>query len=431
MSNSLYYFPTNREDILLILSSINFNFKNTPLNIKVAMGPKQIPYQFNGSIGPNEVMALSGHEKNFPVLIASETKIKKGNLNLSDIHHLVFRSQQEMDDFKFRAIAEFDTESIKSLVNPALFESFAKQEKKMTMIQLQNTENYQSHIVSGLLNLLHVARWKGYDLTTFDHFFQRDENSIRSLIELILDLSGSTYQKNYLTLAIIQTILENGKLSSASLLENIKNKWLDLWAEEAPPSDEMVWFRYMNSIINSTQALNLDKLTDEGGSVFLRAATLLIMSDDLNILKSFNDQSPNIGLKVLNYAAFLIGLKSPLYRRSWVDKKDSVYLLEEFASAVESKRLGKLIQPLKKALYLSQGTFVKFSEVNGTKISVYHIKQSYYRTVLEDNKKQPDSVDIWIFDKQMKRYYVDWVSNPNDEEIEKLVKLFDKVNHRK
>lgn len=214
-------------------------------------------------------------------------------------------------------------------------------------------------------------------------------------------------------------------------MENIKNKWLDLWAEEAPPSDEMVWFRYMNSIINSTQALNLDKLTDEGGSVFLRAATLLIMSDDLNILKSFNDQSPNIGLKVLNYAAFLIGLKSPLYRRSWVDKKDSVYLLEEFASAVESKRLGKLIQPLKKALYLSQGTFVKFSEVNGTKISVYHIKQSYYRTVLEDNKKQPDSVDIWIFDKQMKRYYVDWVSNPNDEEIEKLVKLFDKVNHRK
>ncbi|WP_180112071.1 hypothetical protein [Acinetobacter sp. YH12136] len=427
MSEMMYYFPTNREEVLSILASVSFNFKTTPLHIQVAMASKVTPYQFSESIDiNNEVIALSTNERNFPVLIAFSNKIKKSQINFSEIHYLVFRTEQEKDDFRFRAVSEFDTECINWVVRPELFQPLQKNHQKFTRKDLENAPNYHSRIISGLLNLRHVASWKGFDAVAFDQLFQKDELSIQLLIQLVLDLTGSEIDNKlseHLMMAIIQSILEHGKLNSVGLLQKINDKWSELWGADVPPQDEVIWFKYLTSIINSTQVLNLDKLTDDGGSVFLRAATLMIMSDDLNVLKNFSDQSSRIGTKVLYLAAFLIGLKTSLHRRSWQDKKNAIALIEECAGIVDSKKISKLARLLKNSLYLAQAIWLKSVQVETYKLDIYHMKQRYYRIYAEGIKTQGTSVDVWNYDRTLKAYYVDWVNIPNIDELETLISL--------
>lgn len=337
------------------------------------------------------------------------------------------RTEQEKDDFRFRAVSEFDTESINWVILPELFQTVLKNHKKFNMIDLENGPNYHSRIISGLLNLRHVASWKGFDAVVFENIFQKDESSIQFLIQHILNLTDNTINikvSENLMAAIIHSILEHGKLNSAVLLQKINERWSELWSVDIPPQEEVVWFKYLTSIINSSQVLNLDKLTDDGGSVFLRAATLMIMSDDLNVLKNFSDQSSKIGSKVLYLAAFLIGLKAPLHRRSWQDKKDAISLIEECAAIIDTKKLSKLVKPLKNALYLSQSVQIQTVPMEGCKLAIYHLKQSYYRIYAEGVKLEERPVDVWSFDKNLKAYYVDWVNIPNIEELEKLISLF-------
>lgn len=429
MSVQMYYFPTNREEILSILASVNFNFKTSPTRIPVALTARAIPYQFtDNSTDVNESIPLSSNEKNFPILIATADKIKKNQINFSAIQYLVFRSPQEKDDFRFRAISEFDTESIYCVVKPELFQSLEKNRKKFTMVDLENDQNYHSCIISGILNLKHIASLKGFDPIVFENVFHKDDVSIQFLIQRILNLVEPSLHRestDNLIMAIIHSILEHGKLNSAVLLQKIEDKWLDLWDVEAPPQDEIGWFKYLRSIINSTQVLNLDKLTDDSGSVFLRAATLMVMSDDLNVLQNFCNQSSRIGGKVLYLAAFLIGLKTPLHRRSWQDKKDTIPLIEECAAIIDTKKISKLVKPIKNTLYLAQGILVDTVEQEVCKLDIYHMHQRYYRVYAKDTKLQGSFVDVWNYDKNLNAYYVDWVSCPNMDELEKLIGLFD------
>lgn len=427
MSQLLYYFPTNREEILSILGSVNFNFKTTPLRIQVAVAGKATPFQFTQSIHANELIALSNNERNFPVLIASSNKFKRNQINFSDIHHLVFRTEQEKDAFRFRGVAEFNPECIDGLVQPELFQSLQENNKKFKIIDLENEQNYHTRILSGLLNIWHVAAWRGFDSFVFESIFQKDDLNIQMLIQYILNLDeNETHNElsEHLILAILHSVLKHGQLTSAILLQKITDRWDELWSTDVPPQDEVIWFKYLTSIINSTQVLNLDKLTDDGGSVFLRAATLMIMSDDLNVLKNFSDQSSGIGSKVLYLAAFLIGLKTPLYRRPWQDKKNAIPLIEECAAIIDNRKLTRLLKPLKNALFLSQGILIKTESVEACKLDIYHMNQRYYRVYTEGIKLSEKPVDVWIFDKNLKSYYVDWVSYPNLEDLKKLIGLF-------
>ncbi len=108
------FFPCNREDALLLLGSLCISEFFPIQSIQLPVQTEGLAIISSGLRGSESQLLAAGRSERFPVLVEVKSEVV-GRLprviGYEDIIGLKFQTQAQADDFRFRPVDEFDTET--------------------------------------------------------------------------------------------------------------------------------------------------------------------------------------------------------------------------------------------------------------------------------------------------------------------------------
>lgn len=328
------FFPCNREDALVLLGSLCISEYLPDQTLSLAVQPEGIALVEDGLRGSEELLLNAGRPERFPLLVEVDGCVKSRHprtIGFGQVLGLRFRTQSEADDFRFRPVEEFDTETFGCIAEPTLFGLDG--DSRFAIRSADRTPEMEigriaDRLVAGVQSIVELGEVKTACRSTVARFLcgapeaSQDTEEIdfplacRLLINLGEPESFSRNQR-----AFVSVFASMERPTARELIEGISRFLSDMADEgEAIAHREARWVAVANDAIRSKVALNGDQLSDDG-SVVMRAALLGAVVSNVNALGSFLDIEKPAGPKVTATAAFLIGLKKGIIDSSWSEKK--------------------------------------------------------------------------------------------------------------
>lgn len=342
--NSLFL-PCNREDALLLLGSLCISEFFPDSTVRLALQPEGIALVEQGLRSSEENLINGGQAERFPVLIEVGNHIQHRSprvVTYGDIRGLVFRTQSDAEDFRFRPVDEFDTETFSCRAEESVFGLLGDARFSIRDVQDQsrlNSGRIADRLAAGVHCLLAVGHARpDCRVVIADFLSRKPKNQLSSegvdfaaVADILLDtqskISFSKHQR-----AIVSAFASFDGTSARALIERVANNFLTIpGGENNSERIESRWVEIAGEVLKSRIALNGDHLADDK-SVLLRGALLGLVADKIDSLYSFLDAENPSGPRVTATAAFFVGLKQGILNLSWQEKKANLESLSLLAS---------------------------------------------------------------------------------------------------
>jgi len=336
-STTRMFYPANREDALLLLGGMCLSACFPDNSVALAMREDGLAL-LEGGIRASEESLLNGgkHEK-FPVLIEVDPAHAHDSprvIGYDRIKGLVFRSQVDADDFRFRPVDEFDAETaLGTSVAPECFglsgdPRFSVVTERAAQIRIGYLAD---RLAAGVHTVLELGRQRPDCRGAVTTFLSAHDGSQEGKGELGWDAAwriacdeGATSQLPRTQHVVVSSFLHGEGAGPAALVAAIEDRFsATAGADERSREIENRWSAVARDVIRSRIALDGDRLSDEK-SVLFRAALLALMVDDVDAVRSFLDAEKPAGVRVATNASFLVGIKQGVLSLPWKAKKKHV-----------------------------------------------------------------------------------------------------------
>ncbi|WP_145979473.1 hypothetical protein [Ramlibacter tataouinensis] len=317
--------PCNRESALLVLGSLCASDAiSAETDLPIDQGRIAV---VSDGLREEEAQALAaGDPRRFSVLLQFPSgaieKTSSGTwlIPTCELQRVLFASQKEADDFRYRAVDEVNTESLDYEIKPRLFglpggARFSVQRTKPTRATV-----LADRIAAGVHYAIRLA--------------EVHSGTRQAAIDFFSDVSGSakgqdrpTFQSSCVSLlspAAASDVLHHVLIaftSGDSAAEIIK-------AIASTPSEDRAfrrWSEVAQGVLQSRVELSRDQLSDEG-SIVLRGALLGLTAETPDAVGKFLESDRPAGPHVSMFAAFLAGLRKGVLNLSWAEKQQAPQL---------------------------------------------------------------------------------------------------------
>ena len=344
------FFPCNREDSLLLLGSLGLSQLFPGELSALALQGGEIALVESGLRSSEEDLVAGGVQERFPLLVELDHEVLALRPRLIEMRHvrgLRFRSEKELQDFRYRPIDEFDTECLPASAEPNLFSREGK--PRFTLADPLNPEalalgRLADRLVSGIRCLLelgeaHSECWDVIGKLLSDVHGVVDAEGgfgIRGVIRMAMDPAHSKEARH--ARAVVKTFLEMERPSARKLVDGIHAELLVHEADEQTRRVEVAWRDRAHDVLANRLPLDGELLRDEK-AIILRSALLAAAVDEPSQLAKFLDAEKPSGLSVTTIAAFLMGLKRGLLDTPWARKKGHQVKLSHMLATAQASLL--------------------------------------------------------------------------------------------
>ena len=334
------FFPCNREDALLLLGSLCISEFFPVKSINLAVQPEGVALLSSG-LRHSEAEALrAGRPERFPILVEVEPEAAlrmPRTVGYGDIVGLTFRTQSEADDFRFRPVDEFDTETFRCRVEENLFDHEGDPRFSIrapfdeSKVDIGRVADRLSAGVNCLLELGQAKAICRYAVACFlDGTLHAklggEEIDFVAACEILLEGNVEVPRSKHQS-AVVAAFAADEGAGPRPLIDEVVKRHSSLAAHGSElPKQLSAWADIARDVIKGRIALNGDHLSDDK-SVILRGALLGVVADRVDALSTFLDVEKPSGPKVTTEAAFLVGLKRGIVNTSWKQKKNQLPLL--------------------------------------------------------------------------------------------------------
>ena len=327
------FFPCNREDALVFLGSLCISRVFPDSKVILPIQPSGVAVIDSGVRASEELLLNDGVAERFVVLVELTQEVlqmEPRTIGPEQISGLRFKSQKEADDFRFRPVDEFDTETYQCTVDPGLFgldgdARFSVRSK--TEPDILRTGEIADRIVSGISSLLELGSSRPVcrdaivgillgEKTGFDF------NIVSTLQHLCGGGSDSPLSRQ--ARAIVDAFSNIHRPDARSLIDGIAGNLSERSEmDERTLRGEQKWAEFARDVIRNKAVLDGEQTAD-AGSIALRAALLGALTNDTDALCAFLDAEKPSGPGVTALAAFFVGLKRGVIDTSWKRKRNNV-----------------------------------------------------------------------------------------------------------
>lgn len=337
------FFPTNREDILLQLSSlaISRDFPN---------GLTAVPVQDDAlallpdGLRTDEITLLQGGRAGrFPVLVELREWVhgERIALGINEVGALCFRSQSDADDFRFRPVDELNTEEMTCRVDPALFDlpgAARFRNRPQESPELEERGRFSDRIAGGVCTVLELGAIQPTCWHDIAELLCRSRDAAPSNEVTLTRALASGFspasnggQADAVLRAFIAHVASD---SSSSLVGQVHAHLTDGSEDGGQLRKAERWLDMARAVLQNRARMDEELLSDEG-SIALRAALLASVVDDVRALIPFMHASRPAGRKVIVTAAFLIGLRTGVTDMPWAMKRARLDILSPLIVAIQ------------------------------------------------------------------------------------------------
>ncbi|KVR98553.1 hypothetical protein WK28_05695 [Burkholderia vietnamiensis] len=356
------YFPCNREDALLLLGGLAVSAWVPDAAVRLAMQPEGVALIGDGLRASEAALLEGGEPERFPLLVelAPAREIAESRIiGFADIRQLVFRSQDEADAFRFRAVDEFDPAALACVTEPARFglpgeARFSLREAPCA--HDADAGRIADRLAAGLGFAFAIASQRPACRPALTEFLQGADDAWTgesldfqsSCIALTgIDAEQLTGRQR----AIVGSFAGAGNASRGELLDALMLAFAAAGAQDGEArAIEGSWETLTRKVIRGEVVLDGDRLGDDK-SVLLRGTLLSLIAETPQALCAFLDAEKPAGPKVTVLAAFLAGLKTGLAAMPWAIK------------APQAAGLGALSAAIVRAVASDSGTIVRLAHV--------------------------------------------------------------------
>jgi hypothetical protein len=341
------FFPCNREDGLVLLGGLCISEFFPDQTINLAVQPEGVALVTQGLRHTEEEMLNAGRPERFPILIEVAQCVANETpriIEYKDILGLVFRKQSEADEFRFRPVDEFDTETFGFKIEGELFGlegsprfaiRFSDDVSKLRVGHAADRLAAGVHCVLSLGNARPRCRKAiaGFLAGSNDGPAGHEEIDFVASARIVAGQNPDGKMTAHLH-AVISAFADAESPGPRILVEEVFRRLLLVaGSDEESKRREGRWADVARNVIKGRKELNGDQLADDK-SVILRAALLGTIVDKVDALLAFLDAEKPSGPRVTAVAAYLVGLKQGLINLSWKDKKSQVQQLSSLSGAM-------------------------------------------------------------------------------------------------
>jgi len=337
------FIPTNREDLLLQLSSLAIS-RDFPTGMTVVPVQADMLAVLPDGLRAEEVSLLqAGRVQRFPVLVElrEPTGEARAVFGISEVAALYFRSQREADDFRFRPVDEFDTEAMSCRVDPERFGlpgAARFSNGPQGQVQMQDRGRFADRIAGGLCSLFELGATSRSCWPDIAGLLcgpgvpgpHQDVTLSGALLWEAAPARNGTHAS-----AVLRAFIAHASGERAGALVSKVHAHLTDGTEDAVEVRKAErWFAMANAVLENRVRLDGDLLSDDG-SVALRAALLACVAGDVGALIPFMHASRPAGRRVIVAAAFLIGLRTGVTDMPWTMKRGHLGVLPPMIVALQ------------------------------------------------------------------------------------------------
>lgn len=368
------FFPANREDALILLGGLCLSSDVPDLDTRVPLA-NGYPAMLRDGLRSSEALLLcDGRQERFPVLAEIDVGVMTGDqraIGFDQIVRLVFRNQDEADDFRYRPVDEFDPGKMEYRVEPGCFD-LAGPPRFEIKRGLSGAGLSHGHLADRLTGALYSLVQLGESRSDCRHaVFEflagsvRSEGAVPTYAAVCEALRDRADQANLGQLrAVVQAFIDVDTPSPSELIERVAERLSTVLAGDERGQDTVArWVTIARDVARSRIALDGDLLADDK-SVLLRGALLALMPEGVDDVVTYLDAEKPAGVKVVAFATFLIGLKVGALNTPWSSK------------ATRARSLGALCRRL--FLSFASGEAGEFGNVITT-----HLDKAVEEAVLE------------------------------------------------
>lgn len=335
------FFPCNREDALLLLGGLAISEWAPDVSIQLAMQPDGIALVDGGLRASEASLLENGVRERFPVLFEVNARVQKPRvLTFADVEQLVFRTREEADAFRLRAVQEFDPVALRFAVEPDCF-GLPEEKPRFTLREPGSSSDARighiaDRLAAGIAFARAVAKREPASAAAFSEFISG--NATPEELDLYAACVAMTgIQAEQLTThqrAIVSVFSEAEGLSRSAMLDAISRAF----AKSGEQNDdhratEAKWVELARRVIRNEMLLD-GKILSDDRSILLRGTLLSLVADTPDALCAFINAENPAGPKVAITAAFLSGLKSGLISMPWSLKASQAVELGTLAAAI-------------------------------------------------------------------------------------------------
>jgi len=341
------FFPCNREDALVLLGGLCISDFFPDQTISLAVQPEGVALVTQGLRHSEEEMLNAGRPERFPILVEVAQRVANEIprvIEYKDILGLVFRKPSEADEFRYRPVDEFDTETFGFKIEGELFG--LEGSPRFTIRSSDDVSKLRiGHAADRLAAGVHCALFLGnarprcrmavvgFLAGTNDRPTGQEEIDFATSARIVASQNPVAKIAGHLH-AVVSAFAEAENPGPRVLVEEVFRRLLLVaGSNEESKSREERWAEIARNVTKGRIELNGDQLADDK-SVILRAALLGTIVDKVDALLAFLDAEKPSGLRVTTAAAFLVGLKQGLINISWKDKKSQVQQLSSLSGAM-------------------------------------------------------------------------------------------------
>lgn len=343
------YFPCNREDALFFLGSLCISDYFPIKSVRLPLQPEGIALISSGLRRSEAELLQAGQPQRFPILVEVNPEVAlrvPRIIGYGDIISLTFRTQSEADDFKFRPVDEFDTETFQCCVDENLFDH--EGDPRFSTDATGNDSKlsigrFADRLSAGVFCLMLLGESKPicrlpaacFLNGTMHETLGSEELDFIATCEILLGGRSGISRSKHQT-SVVSAFAAYSGTGPHPLIDDVLKQNLSCDPPIEGSSHQIeAWANFARDVIAGRVALNGDHLSDDK-SVILRGALLGVVTDKVDALTTFLDAEKPSGPKVTTEAAFLVGLKQGLLNTSWKDKKDYLQLLSPLARIIIS-----------------------------------------------------------------------------------------------
>jgi len=339
---SRLFFPTNREDILLQLSSLAIS-RGFPA------GQTFVPVQDDAlallpdGLRTDEITLLQGGQAGrFPILVELRESVRgvRVAFGINEVAALWFRSQADADDFRFRPVDELNTEETTCHVDRQLFDlpgSPRFRHGSEASRELQDRGHFSDRIAGGVCSVLELGAIQPVCWHYIAELLCRPLAATPShevtLAGALASGSMPASEGGQADIVLRAFIAHGAGDSASSLVARVHANLTGGTDDESRIRKAERWFSTANAVLRNQARLDGELLSDEG-SVALRAALLASVVDDVRGLIPFMQASRPAGWRVIVTAAFLIGLRTGVIDMPWTMKRTRLNILSPLIVAL-------------------------------------------------------------------------------------------------
>lgn len=337
------FFPTNREDVLLHLSSLAIS-RNFPVGLTVVPVQDDALALLPDGLRADEISLLQGGRTGrFPVLVELRGPAHREcvGFGISEVAALCFRSQSDADDFRFRPVDELNTEEMTCRVDPALFDlpgAARFWSSPQEWPEFRDRGRFSDRIAGGVCSVLELgaiepACWHDIAelLCRAAAVTPSHEVTLSRALASGWVPASTVGQADAVLRAFIAHVAGD---SPSSLVGQVHAHLTDGTEDAAQLRKAERWHDLARAVLQNRARMDEELLSDEG-SIALRAALLASVVDEVRALIPFMHAPRPAGRKVIVAAAFLIGVRTGVADMPWVMKRARLNILSPLIVAIQ------------------------------------------------------------------------------------------------